>query len=268
MLERAYRTVEAVGVRLRLHRVSTSHADAIVMYHSVRDPERVRRGTSDLTVAQFRAQLSYLDARFELVDLGRLVDTAAPDRKRVALTFDDGYRDFHANVLPLLREYDAPATAFLVPGFLDGDVRRLQAANAGHVYRTLTHAQVCELIDEPLVTVGNHTRTHHDLSVHEERDVLREEIVGGRDALADRFGIEVDRFCYPFGRHNPTSRQQVRESHALAVRAESRRAIHPSDDRHLLPRIDGGLGRRAVAWRASDLNRRLVRAGEATLEGE
>jgi peptidoglycan/xylan/chitin deacetylase (PgdA/CDA1 family) len=259
MLAQAYGAVERVGMRAGLHRVPAGYYDAICMYHSVRERDRLRPGTSDLTPAQLRAQLAYLDDRFEIVDLDAIVDASAPDRKRVALTFDDGYRDFATNVVPILREFDAPATAFVVPGFLNGDVRRLQAANAGHVFESLTPADLHALVDEPLVTVGNHTRTHHDLGVHHEPDIVREEVLGARDDLEDRFGIEVERFCYPRGNYNATSLDIVEASHSIAVRAESRRGVHPDDNRYRLPRVDAGGGLRAVTWRTCDLNLRLVR---------
>lgn len=259
MLERAYDTVEQIGVGTGLHRRRTGNYDAIVMYHSVRHSDRVRPGTSDLTPGELRAHLTYLDDHFEIVDVRTVADTTDSGEKRVALTFDDGYRDFVTTVLPILHEFDAPATAFVVPGFLEGDVRRLQAANAGHVFETLTTTDLEALADDPLVTLGNHTRTHHDLGLHHEEDIIREEVIGGKDLLEERFSVDIDLFCYPRGNFNETSLQIVKESHALAVQAESRRCLHPSDDRYVLPRVDGGAGLRAVAWRTADLNVPLVR---------
>jgi peptidoglycan/xylan/chitin deacetylase (PgdA/CDA1 family) len=40
----------------------------------------------------------------------------------VALTFDDGYRDFYENAYPLLEELELPATLFLTTGFVNGDL--------------------------------------------------------------------------------------------------------------------------------------------------
>jgi peptidoglycan/xylan/chitin deacetylase (PgdA/CDA1 family) len=268
MLADVYSAIETVGAGARLYRVSAGAYDAICMYHSVRPREDRRPGTSDITPAALHSHLAYLDEHFEIVDLPELVDSRAPDRKRVALTFDDGYRDFATTVVPILRTFDAPATAFVVPGFLEGDVRRRQADNAGHVFETLTPDEVHSLVDEPLVTVGNHTRTHHDLGVHHERDILRGEILGGKRALEDRFGVAVDRFCYPRGSYNATSLAIVESSHSLAVRAESRRGVHPDDDRYRLPRVDGGAGLRALKWRTCDLNLPLVREATRRLRPE
>jgi peptidoglycan/xylan/chitin deacetylase (PgdA/CDA1 family) len=227
------------------------------MYHSVREADRVRPGTSDLSVAAFRRQLDALTDAFEIVDLGALQDPA-PDRKRIALTFDDGYRDFYTQVRPLLHEFDAPATAFLVSNFVDGIDRKSQVVNAGHIYDPLTHEEVAEIIDDPLVTIGNHTKTHHHLGRHREQDILQDEIVGAKDELEDRYGVTIDRFSYPDGGYTETAVQVVRESHALAVMDESQRPLLHDEDPVLLPRVDGGLPLPQVEWRLSDANGMVV----------
>src|SRR5690242_2555715 len=60
----------------------------------------------------FRAHLESLRRRFDLVDLEEVA--AAPAPRRLALTFDDGYRGIYDNAFPLLQEWGIPATIFLV----------------------------------------------------------------------------------------------------------------------------------------------------------
>jgi peptidoglycan/xylan/chitin deacetylase (PgdA/CDA1 family) len=252
-----YRVVETAGHALGLHRPVFAGRDAVLMYHSVRDPEDVRPGTSDIAVGEFRRHLDYLTSRFEVVDLPAVLDGES-DRKRVALTFDDGYRDLYTHVRPLLHEFGVPATAFVVTDLV-GDVdRKRQVANTGHLFDPLTPAQVADLADDPLVTVGNHTRTHHDLGAHHDRAIIEDEVLGAQAALADRFGIEADRFCYPNGRVNETSAEVVRGSHALATVDESRRPLLGDEDPVRVPRVDAGLPFDRVRWRLSDANGAVV----------
>jgi peptidoglycan/xylan/chitin deacetylase (PgdA/CDA1 family) len=74
-----------------------------------------------------RAALEYLRAnRYELLSLrelyGRMARDAAPVRRAVAFTIDDGYFD-HAKVgAPIFAEFDCPVTTFVTTGFLDGQL--------------------------------------------------------------------------------------------------------------------------------------------------
>ena len=247
------------GHRFGWHEVRFTNRDAILMYHSVRDPARVREGTSDISVTEFRRHLAYFDREFEIVDLAALREPA-PARKRIALTFDDGYRDFYTNVLPVLHEFDVPATVFVITGFLDNANPREQVMNTGHLFDTLTGEQVRDLADDPLVTVGNHTRTHHDLGRHDRREIVEAEVLGAKRDLEDRFGIEIDRFSYPNGRYNATSVDIVASAHEFAVMDEAQRPLLGTEREHpaLLPRVDGGLPFERILWRLSDCNGGLM----------
>jgi peptidoglycan/xylan/chitin deacetylase (PgdA/CDA1 family) len=76
------------------------------------------------TIAEFTADVEYLMRHFKPVTLGEIVD--ALDGKRhfgypcFHLTFDDGFREMHDIVAPILRRVGAPATFFLNTAFLDG----------------------------------------------------------------------------------------------------------------------------------------------------
>ncbi|MDP2816654.1 MAG: polysaccharide deacetylase family protein [Rectinemataceae bacterium] len=83
----------------------------------------------------FRAQMAisreafarFLDFLVDQVDIVDLVDAVQsvgvieqrPERLKVALTFDDGYRDNFEHALPELQKRSLPATVFLATGFLD-----------------------------------------------------------------------------------------------------------------------------------------------------
>lgn len=262
LLQAAYEGVGIAGQRLGLHEWRGPRYDAVMMYHSVREPARVREHTSDITVGTFREHLRYFTEHFEVVDLPEVVGRT--QNKRIALTFDDGYRDFYTNVRPVLHEFDVPATVFVITEFLDDPDPRTQVMNTGHLFETLTTAQVRELADDPLVTVGNHTRTHHNLGAHDRRDIIEDEVHGAKAALEARTGVSPDRFSYPNGACNGTSVAAVRDSHAVATLDESCRPVLPDEDPALLPRVDGGLPFDRIKWRLSDANAELLaRAGVA-----
>jgi peptidoglycan/xylan/chitin deacetylase (PgdA/CDA1 family) len=80
----------------------------IVFYHYVRDVDRTPYpGIKALSVADFAAQLDWLQSRFDVIDASafeRAVLTGASfDRAVALLTFDDGFVDHYEYVFPLLR---------------------------------------------------------------------------------------------------------------------------------------------------------------------
>jgi peptidoglycan/xylan/chitin deacetylase (PgdA/CDA1 family) len=99
---------------------------AILAWHNVEAtwwyPSRPGQGIRGL-VAQLRslrrfANVVPLQPALEALGSGRPLPPRA-----VALTWDDGYRDSLQLVAPLLERFQLPATFFLVPGLLSGEVR-------------------------------------------------------------------------------------------------------------------------------------------------
>jgi peptidoglycan/xylan/chitin deacetylase (PgdA/CDA1 family) len=231
---------------LQLSALVADTADVVLTYHSVGEPAEYGNVSTD----RFRSDLAHLATRYELVDLGTIVADPGGGGRRIAVTFDDGCRNFYTEALPVLREHDAPATVFVVSGAIDGDPSGL------NVSRTMTHEQLAKVADDPLVTIGNHTQTHPRLSEVPDPETRRTEILGAREALEDRFDIEVDRFCYPFGDLDRASLEVVRETHALAVTTSPGHVTEEADSARL-PRIDGSQPTAMMRWETTALSERV-----------
>ncbi|MBP2252065.1 polysaccharide deacetylase family protein [Halarchaeum nitratireducens] len=229
-----------------LHVGTPGTRNAVMMYHSL-DGEEGNAAGRRFDPEALRAQLAWLDARYEFVDLPAVLD--AGTTPRVALTFDDGYRDFRTHALPVLREFDAPATVFVIAdrvgGLSDNGVPYLDADD------------VAALGDAERITVGNHTRTHAHLD-RLDPDAVRDEVVGAKERLESRFGLDVTRFCYPYGDHSPTAVDVVRESHDYATAGDG--LVGRRADPALLPRIDGAQPPSVVRWELTGAAERLRRA--------
>jgi peptidoglycan/xylan/chitin deacetylase (PgdA/CDA1 family) len=108
-----------------------------------------------------------------------------------ALTFDDGFADNLHTLLPLLQDLGAPATVFVVSGWL----------GRPHAYaprtRILTADELRELHANG-VEIGGHTVTHPDLTTL-SRDGARAELERGREELEAILGSPVTVAAYPFG---------------------------------------------------------------------
>ena len=100
--------------------------DAVVlMYHRVAPSDTAGGGVA-VPAERFEEHLLALRAAFRLLSLSGLARSLAEGtipRRSVAVTFDDGYTDNLVSAKPLLDRYEAPATVFVVSGYV-GSGRR------------------------------------------------------------------------------------------------------------------------------------------------
>ncbi|NBQ40300.1 MAG: polysaccharide deacetylase family protein [Alphaproteobacteria bacterium] len=113
--------------------------------------------------------------------------TTADALPRVAVTFDDGYRDNLRIAAPVLNKHQIPFTVFVCTGFMrDG---------SGNF---LAPAEVRELAAMPGVTIGSHGATHTPLTNLNDR-TLHTELVASKSELENITGREVAAISYPHG---------------------------------------------------------------------
>ncbi len=94
----------------------------ILIFHRVLDqPDEMMPSEPD--VATFRWQMALLARYFNVLPLDEALarmDNGRLPRRAACITFDDGYADNLHNAMPVLRDFDLPATCFVTSGFLDG----------------------------------------------------------------------------------------------------------------------------------------------------
>lgn len=170
----------------------------VLMYHSVSaDSEAATPyyGTSTAPAA-FEEQMRLLASKgYVGVSLSQgLTAIQGPgpsDRRRpVALTFDDGYRDFLAAAVPVLDRYGFKATMYLPTGFI-GDTRRTFKDR-----ECLSWAEVSHLHSAGF-EFGSHTVTHPRL-VDLTWDEIETELLSSKSTIEQRIGAEVTTFAYPY----------------------------------------------------------------------
>ena len=172
-------TLTPLGWRTRRRRGDV----VVLLYH------RVGPGGSEieLTVEAFERQIRDLVAEERVLTLGDVL-AGDPDGG-VVVTFDDGYRDFHQTVLPILAEHRVPAVLYLATGLVANGVRPSPDA--------LTWSQLQEIRDTGLVTIGSHTHGHTDLSRAGEAEA-EGEMLRSKELIEDRLGTACDHFAYPW----------------------------------------------------------------------
>ncbi|HOB99976.1 MAG TPA: polysaccharide deacetylase family protein [Verrucomicrobiota bacterium] len=243
-------TLNVVRPLLRIRDAALSSAPRlpILMYHSVSDdPEPgvkpyYRLCTSPQRFAQHMQWLAHNGYRgvtlTDGLDWLKKPPTAAPPHRRtdlrtpiselqspisqpVAITFDDGFRDFYTAAFPILQQHGFRGTMFLVTGFIK-DRRQGTTDHGPHAtdYRhtdALTHrrtdAPTCrrtvidtkEFLTWPEVVelhragieFGSHTVSHpvlYDLTPSELEFELRD----CKAVIEDRLGAPARAFAYPY----------------------------------------------------------------------
>jgi peptidoglycan/xylan/chitin deacetylase (PgdA/CDA1 family)/aminoglycoside phosphotransferase (APT) family kinase protein len=127
-----------------------------------------------------------------------------PFEKTVAITFDDSYRSVFEYALPILAEYDLPATVFVPTGHVGADGPMIWSG----IEDWLGGPYASELLpmswDELRVLsdagweIGSHTVTHPYLTRLEE-PLLLEELHESRSQCEVNLGRECRSLAYPYG---------------------------------------------------------------------
>jgi peptidoglycan/xylan/chitin deacetylase (PgdA/CDA1 family) len=197
----------------------------MLMYHKLGPrPMGVRMRGLYVSRALFERQLAGLrEAGFTTGAYGAPVDDIRASRratrksaspqgnagKRIVLTFDDGFSNVLTHGLEPLARHGFRAIEFLV-GNLLGGVNEWEIRE-GEVREPLMDAgQVREWITAGH-EIGSHTLTHPFLTrISPAR--AREEVLGSKKLLEDKFGVAIRHFCYPYGDWNPAVRDLVIEA--------------------------------------------------------
>lgn len=162
----------------------------------------------------------------------RDVDGAKGDRKRIVITFDDGYLDNFQHAAPILQENGFRATIFCVSK-KTGSVSDWTTDPVWSGLPLMDKGHLREL-HRLGFEIGSHSRTHPDLSrlpLSEARD----EIEGSRRDLEDLLGTPVETFCYPYGAFSKSAIGLVREAGYRYARSVLRMKWGARYGPHLLP---------------------------------
>ena len=178
------------------------HGEVLVLgYHAVSD---TWDSSLAVTEAQLREQVGELVARgYRGVTFSEAV-TGAPNGKRFAITFDDGYRSMTERALPLLAELGVPATVFVPTAFI-GAGRNLSWSGIER-WAEGPHRDELEPLDwdgiERLLAagweIGSHTVDHARLSELDD-EALARQLSESRRVLEQRLDRPCRTIAYPYG---------------------------------------------------------------------
>ena len=204
-------------------------AVAVLMYHSISDSGWFFA----VPPKEFERQIRYIKEKANPVRLSDVVDFLDGKKelppRAVAVTFDDGYRDFRENALPILQKYNVPAILFVCAG--EADSKEL-----GNDSQLLTSEEIAKLSRDPLVTIGSHGMTHRKLARQSIQDA-ENEIALSRVLLEKTIGKAVDFFAYPKGSFNPAVAVAVKNSGYRVAFGTLQRLVDKESDLYGVPRV-------------------------------
>ncbi len=116
-----------------------------------------------------------------------------PPPGTAVLTFDDGFRDWITDALPLLKRLGVPATFYLCPGWLGGQHPDVPGEHG----RLLGGAEVRALAREGM-ELGSHAMAHEDLRELDD-GALRDNLAASKAAVEEMTGRPCRTLAYPFG---------------------------------------------------------------------
>ena len=186
---------------------------------------------------------------FEFVSIDRLLHSQSLfPRKRVSVSFDDGFHDVYQNAFPIFLKYRIPFTLFLTTDFPEGKadiwwIQMEEGRSVGEFERlmkqvydsgkpmaggmhaltetypdsllcrslALSWAELREMVDSGLCTIGSHTVSHPGLTRIGAED-CRRELTASRQIIRERLGLDAVHLSYPHSMENDEIHKMVVEA--------------------------------------------------------
>jgi peptidoglycan/xylan/chitin deacetylase (PgdA/CDA1 family) len=167
----------------------TLRRSAILTFHSLDDSGSVISISAD----KFRRQMEFLaSSPVPVVPL----DEALLHPSCIALTFDDGFRNFLDCALPVLESLRLPATVFVVSGYCGGRNNWPSQPSGAPDLPLMGWQDLASL--PPWISIGAHTETHPRLTTLPEAECERE-LRACQNRIEQHWGRPVRSLAYPYG---------------------------------------------------------------------
>ena len=201
----------------------------VLCYHRFEDKPKDGLATKP---ADFEAQMQALkDNGIVVISMEdflawRRGEKAIPEKAAI-ISIDDGYLSGYKVAWPILKKFGYPFTLFLYTDYIKGGPK-----SGG---QSISWNQLAEMRDAG-VDIEGHTVSHSSLNARKGKTDeqylawLKNEIAGSKEMLERNLGIQVKAFAYPYGLHNQTVRDVVKQAgYEAAFTVWGRRIAYGAD---------------------------------------
>jgi peptidoglycan/xylan/chitin deacetylase (PgdA/CDA1 family) len=183
----------------------------VLCYHRFEDKPKDGLATKP---ADFEAQMQALkDNGITVISMEdflawRRGEKGIPEKAAI-ISIDDGYLSGYNVAWPILKKFGYPFTMFIYTDYIKGGPK-----SGG---QSISWDQLAEMRDAG-VDIESHTVSHSSLNARKGKTDeqylawLKSEIAGSKQMLEKNLGIRVKAFAYPYGLHNQSVRDVVKEA--------------------------------------------------------
>jgi peptidoglycan/xylan/chitin deacetylase (PgdA/CDA1 family) len=211
----------------------------ILAYHNIDEEGPPELSRWRIAPAQFSEQMRFLQQHgYYSISLDEWADCIRAERspggRPVVITFDDGYKDFITNAVPVLTAAGFSATVFVVTDRVGGAADWDPAAEPRPELMSWDDLRA---LAAGGFRIASHTTAHRDLITLEDEEIERDSRAA-RAVLYRELGYEVDAVAFPGGSTDLRVRAALaRGGYRIGVGVASRRSTF-TDDIACLPRIE------------------------------
>ena len=169
-------------------------------------------------------------------------------RGAVWLSFDDGYKEWIDEVMPLIRQRNIPVTMFIPSGIVENGgsfpwlhhrsslTHEADRVSAPRCRDAVTLSELKAIAAHPAVTIGGHTVNHTD-TVNLSEEQIRFELSEAKRVLESWTGTTVVSFAYPMGLYGGLEQSLLEELGYKLAATTTDAFITRETDPYLLPRF-------------------------------
>lgn len=227
---------------MRYGHKSSQPSVAVLAYHAFGEP------ILSLSETVFKRQMNYLFRKnIPVIRLEQIPNALSGNMGSAplfaAITFDDCFQSAIDTALPVLKKYKFPATYFLTVKYADkilwgdADDLRWYSTNNGNRYPfQMYKKEDIEKLIAGGMDIGSHGMTHCNLD-EQSKDIISKEVQESRHILKKWTGQSISSFCYPRGRYNQTTVQEVMNAGYMLGLSTIQSTCRPDFNPFITPRL-------------------------------